>query len=140
MGGLPEKSVPILEYWNKQKPREANLLCNLGNAYFRLGDAGKAMKYLQDCVQYDSLNPTANKILCLLYLKKGDTKKAEEHATRSLTGSHDEQVIAILRQLNNKTRPGDIMSRLPVKEFPMLQRIKLPVKKTTTAAIRAWQQ
>jgi tetratricopeptide (TPR) repeat protein len=126
MGGLSEKSVPILEYWNKQKPHEPNLLCNLGNAYFRLGDIDKAIKYLQDCVQYDSLNPTANKILCLLYLKKGDTKKAGEHGTRSLTGSHDEQVIAILRQLNNKTKPGEIMSRLPVKEFPMLQRIKLP--------------
>ena len=126
MGGLPEKSIPVLEYWNKQKPGEATLLSNLGNAYYRLGDVDKAMKYLQQCVQYDTLNPIANKMLCLMYLKKGNTKKAEEHGTKSLTTSYDEQVVAILRQLDNKTKPGEIMSRLPVIEFPMLKRIRLP--------------
>ena len=126
MGGLPEKSIPILEYWNKQKPGEATILSNLGNAYYRLGDVDKAMKYLQQCVQKDSLHPTANKILCMIHLKKGDTKKAEDHATKSLTTSHDEQVVAILRQLNKKTKPGEIMSRLPTTEFPLLKRIKLP--------------
>ncbi|MBC7866649.1 MAG: tetratricopeptide repeat protein [Gloeobacteraceae cyanobacterium ES-bin-316] len=126
MGGLPEKSIPMLEYWNKQKPGEASILSNLGNAYYRLGDVDKAMKYLQQAVQKDSLHPTANKILCMMYLKKGDTKNAKDHGTRSLTGSHDEQVIAMLRQLDNKLKPGEIMSRLPVKEFPMLKRIKLP--------------
>ncbi|MEQ1799499.1 MAG: tetratricopeptide repeat protein, partial [Lacibacter sp.] len=126
MGGLPEKSIPILEYWNKQKPGEAAILSNLGNAYYRLGDVDKAMKYLQQCLQKDSLHPTANKILCLMYLKKGDTKKAKDHGTKSLTTSHDEQVVAILRQLDNKTKPGEIMSRLLGNEFPMLKRIKLP--------------
>jgi tetratricopeptide (TPR) repeat protein len=127
MGGLPEKSIPILEYWNKQKPGEATILANLGNAYVRLGDVDKAMKYLQQCVQRDSLNATANKILCLLYLKKGDTKKAEEHGTKSITSSHDQQVISVLQQLNKKIRPGEIMSREHKKEFPLLKRIRLPV-------------
>ncbi|MGZ8558810.1 MAG: tetratricopeptide repeat protein [Chitinophagaceae bacterium] len=126
MGGLPEKSIPLLEYWNKQKPGEATILSNLGNAYYRLGDVDKAVKYLQQCVQKDSLHPTANKILCMLYLKKGDTKNAKDHGTKSLATSHDEQVIAILRQLDNRIKPGEIMSRMPVKEFPMLKRIKLP--------------
>ncbi len=126
MGGMPEKSIPILEYWNKQKPGEAAILSNLGNAYYRLGDVDKAMKYLQQCLQRDSLHPTANKILCLIHLKKGDTKKAKDHGTKSLTTSHDEQVVAILRQLDNNTKPGEIMSRLPAKEFPLLKRIKLP--------------
>jgi hypothetical protein len=61
-----------------------------------------------------------------MYLKKGDTKKAEEHGTRSVTKSHDEQVIAILRQLNKKAKPGEIMARLHKKEFPLLKRIGLP--------------
>lgn len=126
MGGLPEKSIPILEYWNKQKQGEATLLGNLGIAYYRLGDPDKAANYLQQCVQLDTLNAPANKILCLMYLKKGDTKKAEEHGIKSLTTSYDEQVTDILRQLNNKTKPGEIMSRLPVTEFPMLKRIYLP--------------
>lgn len=126
MGGVPEKSIPILEYWNKQKPGEATLLSNLGNAYYRLGDLDKATNYLQQCVQLDTLNAPANKILCLMYLKKGNTKKAEEHGTKSLTTSYDEQVVAILHELDNKTKPGEIMSRLPVTEFPMLKRIKLP--------------
>jgi hypothetical protein len=129
MAGLPEKSIPVLEYWDMRKPGETTLLNNLGNAYYRLGDINTAIKYLQQCVQKDSLNPTANKLLCMIYLKKGDTKKAEECGTRSISSSYDEQVIAILRQLNNKTKPGEIMSRyplLPAKEFPMLKRIKLP--------------
>jgi tetratricopeptide (TPR) repeat protein len=127
MGGLAEKSIPILEYWNKQKPGQAIILSNLGNAYFRLGDIDKAMKYLQQCVEYDTLNPAANKILSIIYLKKGDAKKAEEHAKRSITKSHDEQVIALLRNLNTKAKPGEIMSHLPAKEFPLLKRIKLPI-------------
>ncbi len=131
MGRLPEKSIPMLEYWNKQKPGEATILSNLGNAYYRLGDVDKAMKYLQQCVQKDSLHPTANKILCMMYLKKGDIKKAKDHGTKSLTTSHDEQVIAILRQLDNKIKAGEIMSRLPAKEFPMLKRIKLPAMPST---------
>lgn len=129
MGRLPEKSIPILEFWNKQKPGESTLLANLGNAYYRLGDINSAMKYLQQCVQKDSLHPTANKLLCMMYLKKGDVKKAEEHATRSISSSHDEEVISILRQLNNKIKPGEVMSRfprLPEKEFPLLKRIQLP--------------
>lgn len=129
MGGLPEKSIPILEYWNKQKPGETTILSNLGNAYYRLGNVTKAMTYLQQAVQKDSLNPAANKILCIMYLKKGNVKKAEEHGKKSIATSHDEEVISILRQLNNKVKPGELMSRfppLPAKEFPMLQRIKLP--------------
>ncbi len=129
MGGLPEKSIPMLEYWNKLMPGESTILSNLGNAYYRLGDMTKAMKYLQQCVQKDSLNPTANKILCMMYLKKGDVKKAEIHGVRSIATCIDEQVIAILNQLNNKVKPGDIMSGfppMPEKEFPMLERIKLP--------------
>ncbi len=129
MGGLPEKSIPILEFWNKQKPGESTLLGNLGNAYYRLGDINNAMEYLQQCVQKDSLHSIANKLLCMMYLKKGDTKKAAEHGIRSITTCHDEQVVAILRQLNNEIKVGEIMSRfppLPVKEFPLLQRTKLP--------------
>lgn len=129
MGGLPEKSIPILEFWNKQKPGESTLLANLGNAYYRLGDINNAMKYLQQCVQKDSLHPTANKLLCMIYLKKGDVKKAEEHGTKSITQSYDEEVVTILRQLNNKIKVGEIMSRfpaLPGKEFPMLKRSQLP--------------
>lgn len=126
MGGLSEKSIPILEYWNRQKTGEPSVLSNLGNAYFRLGAVDQAIKYLQQCVQVDSLNPTAHKILCMIYLKKGDLKKAEEHGTKSLTGSHDEQVVAILKQLNPKTKPGEIMSRFPASEFPMLKRMSLP--------------
>ena len=127
MGGLPEKSIPILEYWNKQKPGEATLLGNLGNAYYRLGDVNKAMQYLQQCVQKDTLNPIANKILCLLYLKKGDVKKAEEHATKSIAASYDQEVEKILRQLNKKIKPGEVMTRYHKKEFPLLKRIKMPV-------------
>ena len=126
MGGLPEKSVPILEYWNKQKPGEATLLSNLGNAYYRLGDVNKAMQYLQQCVQKDTLNPIANKILCLLYLKKGDAKKAEEHATKSIAASYDQEVEKILRQLNKKAKPGEVMTRYHKNEFPLLKRIKMP--------------
>lgn len=125
LGGLAEKAVPMLEYWNNQKPGEAPLLANLGNAYYRLGNMDKAMSYLLQCVQKDSLHPTANKILSIMYLKKGDTKKAKDHASKSLTSSYDEQVISLLKQLDNKTKPGEIMGRWPVKEFPMLKRIKL---------------
>jgi tetratricopeptide (TPR) repeat protein len=130
MGGLPEKSIPILEYWNKQKPGEPTILSNLGNAYYRLGDVDKAMKFLQQCVQADTLNATANKILCLLFLKQGDTKKAEEHGTRSISTSHDEQVISILRQLNKQIKPGVIMSRFYQNEFPLMKRIRLPLMPT----------
>ncbi len=131
MGGLAEKSIPMLEYWNKQKPGEVSILSNLGNAYYRLGDMNKAMNYLQQAVKKDSLHPTANKILCMMYLKKGDIKNAKDHGTKSLTGSYDEQVVTILRQLDTKTKPGEIMSRLPAKEFPMLKRIKLPAMPST---------
>lgn len=133
MGGLPEKSIPVLEYWNKQNPGKATILANLGNAYYRLGDITTAMKYLQQCVQKDSLNSVANKLLCMVYLKKGDVAKAEEHGTRSISKSHDQQIISILQQLNNKIKPGTVMSRfppLPEKEFPMLEQIKLPAMPT----------
>jgi Tfp pilus assembly protein PilF len=129
MGGLPEKAVPVLEYWNKQRPAKSTILANLGNAYYRLGDMTTAMKWLQQAVQQDTLNPVANKLLCMLYLKNGDTKKAQDHGTRSIATCHDEEVIAILRQLNNRIKPGEVMSRfplLPAKEFPMLERIKMP--------------
>jgi len=130
MGRLPEKAVPILKYLNKQRPAEPLILANLGNAYFRLGDMNEATKWLKEAVEKDSLNPIANKLLCIYYIKTGDTKKAKEHGERSITKCNDEEVIAVLKQIDNKIKPGEIMSRyppLPAKEFPMLQRVKLPV-------------
>lgn len=129
MGGLEEKAVPILQYWNSQRPAAPVILSNLGNAWFRLGDMNTAMKWLQQAVKQDSLNSIANKLLCILYLKNGDSTKALAYGTRSITKCNDEQVIAILRKLDNRVKPGEIMSRfppLPVKQFPMLERIKLP--------------
>jgi tetratricopeptide (TPR) repeat protein len=126
MAGLPEKSIPLLEYLNKQKPGEATILCNLGNAYYKLGDPDKAITPLLQAVQYDTLNPVAHKILGIIYLKKGDTKKAHDHAVKSLTASYDEQVTAMLRHLNKSAKPGEIMSRPKAKEFPMLKKVKLP--------------
>jgi Flp pilus assembly protein TadD len=129
MGGLPEKAVPVLAYWNRQRPTAPAVLSNLGNAFYRLGDMTTALNWLQQAVKQDSLHPIANKLLCVLYLKNGDVKKAKDHGTRSITKCHDEQVIAILRQLDNRVKPGEIMSRfppLPAKQFPMLERIKLP--------------
>ena len=129
MGGMSEKAIPILEYWNKQKSGESILLGNLGNAYYRLGDLINAMKYLQQCVEKDSLHPYANKLLSIMYLKKGDLKKAEEHATRSLTRSYDEEMVNVFVHLNEKVKPGEVLSRfppLPENEFPMLKRMELP--------------
>lgn len=134
MGGLPEKSIPILEFWNKQKPGEPALLANLGNAWYRMGDMNNAMNYLRQTVQKDSLHPTANKLLSIMYLQKGDAKKAEEHATRSISASHDEQMISTIRHLNNKIKVGEVMSRfpsLPEKEFPLIRRIHLPAMPTS---------
>lgn len=134
MGGLPEKSIPILDYWNKQKPGAPTILTNLGNAYYLLGDTTRAMKYLQQVVQIDSLNPTANKILCIMYLKKGDVKNAKKCGGRSIATCIDEQVIEILRQLDNKVKAGELMSQfppLPAKEFPMLKRIRIPAMPST---------
>jgi len=88
-----------------------------------------AMKWLQQAVKQDSLNPIANKLLCILYLKNSDTKKAKDHGERSITRCHDDEVINILQQINKQVKPGEIMSRfppLPDKQFAMLDSIKLP--------------
>lgn len=107
--GYPEKSLPILNYWLKEFPDNSLLLGNAATATYYLGDVEKAFQLAKRTVEQDSLHPNANKILAFVHHRKGEKELVKKAAERSLEGSYDEEVVALLQELDPEAPIGKII-------------------------------
>src|SRR6218665_92694 len=116
MGGAPHRAIPLLDYLNKQYPHNINIINNLGQALYYLGETDKASAQLEKAVRAFAYHPQANYTLCLIQQSKGNTTKAIESMKNSLHYSYSTNKINMLRKLGYKVKPGDM--RLPYRPDP----------------------
>ena len=76
MQGAQHLAIPILNNLNARYPKNSTLLNNLGQAWFGLGEIGKAEKYLDSAIRIYAYHPQANLTKSLIEESKGNKQQA----------------------------------------------------------------
>jgi len=120
--------LPILNYWLKEFPDNSLLLGNAATANYYLGDVEKAFQLAKMTVEQDSLHPNANKIMAFVHHRRGEKKPAKEAAERSLEGSYDEELVAILQEIDPEAEVGDAIYKGRKRPFTpkLLEKFQMP--------------
>lgn len=108
MAGAPHMAIPLLDFLSKKFPGNTTILNNLGQAWFYLGETGKADTYLQQTIKAFAWHPQANQTQCLIQQSKGNTPKAIEHMKNSLAYSFSLHKINTLRKLGYSVTGKDM--------------------------------
>lgn len=108
MCGAEEAAIPILYYLNNRFPENSTILNNIGQAWFGLGEIGKAETYLDSTISINNYHPQANLSKSAIDESKGNIKGAIEAAKRSIKGGYSVQKADRLEKLGSKLGPEDI--------------------------------
>jgi len=113
MQGAQHLAIPILNNLNAKYPKNSTLLNNLGQAWFGLGEIGKAEKYLDSTIRIYAYHPQANFTKSLILESKGDKSGAIETMRKSIRHAHTDEKENRLNKLGYKLTRADV--RLPFK-------------------------
>lgn len=106
MGGA-HLAIPVLEMLNGKYRDNSTLLNNLGQAWFNLGELGKAEKYIDSTLALYPFHPQANMTRASLLEKKGDKPAAIAAIKKSLKHSYSREKENRLRKLGYSLKPTD---------------------------------
>lgn len=113
MLGGQHLAIPILNNLNAKFPKNSTLLNNLGQAWFGLGEIGKAEKYLDSAIRIYAYHPQANLTKAAIEESKGNISKAIAAVKRSIRHAYTEEKEDRLKKLGYKITLTDV--RLPFK-------------------------
>ena len=116
MCGAEQKAIPILNYLNSKFPRNSTILNNLGQAWFGLGEIGKAEKYLDSVIRIYTYHPQANLTKSFIAESKGNKTEAINLVRNSLQHSYSQEKEERLKKLGHKLTSRDFS--LPGKPKP----------------------
>lgn len=116
MSGAPHKAIPLLKYLLKLYPENTTILNNLGQAWFYLGEVGKADAQLNKVIKAFAYHPQANYTQCLIEQSKGNTSAAIGKMKNSLAYSYSPDKVNMLRKLGYKVKGSDM--RIPFRPDP----------------------
>lgn len=131
MQGAQHLAIPILNNLNARYPKNSTLLNNLGQAWFGLGEIGKAEKYLDSAIRIYAYHPQANLTKSFIEESKGNKKGAIDAAKRSIAKAYsmdkESRINKLGYQLNtedlnwNRRMPADALGLEKFKwpEYPM---------------------
>src|SRR5690606_32110633 len=71
MQGAEHLAIPILNNLHQKFPKNSTMLNNLGQAWFGLGEIGKAENYLDSAIRIYAYHPQANLTKSLIEESKG---------------------------------------------------------------------
>ena len=102
MLGAGHLAIPVLENINKQIPKNAIILNNLGQAWFDLGEIARAEKYLDSAVAIFPFHPQANFTKAAISESRGNTTQAIEALKKSIKHTYSKEKEDKLRKLGYK--------------------------------------
>lgn len=111
MLGAQHLAIPLLNNLNAKFPNNSSILNNLGQAWFGLGEIGKADKYLDSAIRIYAYHPQANFTKSLIEESKGNTAKAVECLKKSTQHSYTKEKEERFKKLGDKMGNKDF--RLP---------------------------
>jgi len=113
MMGAPEMAIPILNNLNSRFKKNSTILNNLGQAWFALGDADKAKKYLDTTLTLSPSHAQANQTMCLIDEGKGNKTAATASAKTAFKQGYSSTRADLLKQLGYTPGAGDYNSFPP---------------------------
>ena len=127
MQGAQHLAIPILNNLNARYPKNSTLLNNLGQAWFGLGEIGKAEKYLDSAIRIYAYHPQANLTKSLIEESKGNKQQAIEAAKRSIAKAYSMEKENRLNKLGYKLQPKDVAWDRPMPQDALgLEKFKWP--------------
>lgn len=127
MQGAQHLAIPILNNLNQKFSKNSTLLNNLGQAWFGLGEIGKAEKYLDSAIRIYAYHPQASLTKSLIEENKGNKQKAIEAATRSIAKAYSMEKENRLNKLGYKLQPNDLAWDRPMPMDALgLEKFKWP--------------
>ena len=127
MLGAQHLAIPILNNLNQRFPNNSTLLNNLGQAWFGLGEIGKAEKYLDSTIRICAYHPQANLTKSLIEESKGNKQQAIEAVKRSIKKAYSMEKENRIEKLGDKLKSGDISWNKPMPQDPLgLEKFKWP--------------
>lgn len=127
MQGAQHLAIPILNNLNAKYPNNSTLLNNLGQAWFGLGEIGKAEKYLDSTIRIYAYHPQANLTKSLIEESKGNKQKAIEAVKRSVAKAYSMEKENRLNKLGYQLKPKDMAWDRPMPQDALgLEKFKWP--------------
>lgn len=127
MQGAQQLAIPILNNLNARYPKNSTLLNNLGQAWFGLGEVGKAEKFLDSAIRIYAYHPQANLTKSLIEENKGNKQQAVEAAKRSIATAYSSEKENRVNKLGYKLQSGDINWNIPMPQDALgLEKFKWP--------------
>ncbi len=131
MSGYAHKSLPILQYMQKQFPKSPTLLNNLGQAWLSLGYLDKAEKFLIDALKEDKKQTQATYSLAVVAKHQGNKTKCIDYVKQTIeNGGSTPDALGMLASEAQETdfakllRPG--YERYYKKDHAITKRFRLP--------------
>ena len=97
MTGFQHKAIPILMNQLQGDPNNSMMLNNMGQAYLGLGDIGMAEMFLKQCLQYDPLNPEANRSMGMIKFYYEQYEEGMRYFEKELEVANRRSTMALLR-------------------------------------------
>ncbi|MGG9962352.1 tetratricopeptide repeat protein [Ferruginibacter sp. SUN106] len=107
MMGAPEMAIPILNNLNDRFKKNSTVLNNLGQAWFALGDADKAKKYLDTTLTISATHAQANETMCMIAEGKGNKTAATAAAKTAFKQGYSNTRADLLKSLGYIPGTGD---------------------------------
>jgi len=107
MMGTPELAIPILNNLNGRFKKNSTILNNLGQAWFALGDADKAQKYLDTTLAISAAHAQANETMCMIAEGKGNKTAATAAAKTAFKQGYSNTRAGLLKNLGYTPGTGD---------------------------------
>jgi len=107
MMGAPETAIPILNNLNGRFKKNSTILNNLGQAWFALGDADKAQKYLDTTLTISAAHAQANETMCMIAEGKGNKTAATAAAKTAFKQGYSNTRADLLKKLGYTSGAGD---------------------------------
>ncbi len=127
MQGAEHLAIPILNNLHQKFPKNSTMLNNLGQAWFGLGEIGKAENYLDSAIRIYAYHPQANLTKSLIEESKGKKQQAIEAAKRSIKKAYSIEKENRLKKLGYDIKPGDISWDKPMPQDALgLEKFKWP--------------
>lgn len=130
LSGYAHKSLPVLQYVEKQFPQSPTLLNNIGQAWLSLGYLDKAEKYLKDALSKKEENTEAAFSLALMAQGKGNARLCATYAAQAVKhGGATPEAIGLITEYDPHTDIASLI-RPRFKQFykdpDIAKQFKLP--------------
>lgn len=127
MYGAQHLAIPVLNNLNAKFPKNSTLLNNLGQAWFGLGEMGKAEKYLDSAIRIYAFHPQANLTKSFIEESKGNKQQAIEAVKRSIAKAYSMEKENRLNKLGQDLNPKILAWDRPMPQDPLgLEKFKWP--------------